>query len=132
MSEPNQLLVFHETKTKKAKAEPRIQVNLRLPQSLADSLAAQADKTGLSRNELMLKILAGRPTETAADWAMVKALIKTNGDMGRVGGLLKMWLADDKRTARFSVGTLLAILGRLEAARDEIRQIIRDYSHKFF
>lgn len=85
----------------------------------------------MSRNELIIRALEGLPVETEADWAMVKALLKVNGDMGRVGGLLKMWLTDDSRTAKFSVGMILMLLGRLERARDDIRDLLREYRLHF-
>ena len=118
-------------KPAKKKDDGRSVFSFRIPNEMLDKLTKRAKDLGMSRNELMLRILAGMPVETEADWAMVKALLKANGDMGRVGGLLKMWLSDDKRTAKFSVGMILAMIGRLETARGEIRDILREYRLRY-
>jgi hypothetical protein len=46
------------------------------------------------------------------DYEYVRELVRVNGDLGRLGGLLKLWLTDDPRTARFGDATILALLGR--------------------
>ena len=46
-------------------------------------------------------------------------------DLGRLGGLLKLWLTDDPRTARFGDATILALLGRIEATQDEMSRLMK-------
>jgi len=50
----------------------------------------------------------------------VRELVRINGDLGRLGGLLKLWLTDDARTARFGVDTILALLARIEATQEQM------------
>ena len=120
-----------KTNSKPAKKKDMPVLYVRLPKEMHEALDKRAKTVGVSKNELAIRILSGMPVETEADWAMVKALLKANGDMGRVGGLLKMWLSDDKRTAKFSVGMILAMIGRLETARGEIRDILREYRLRY-
>ena len=49
----------------------------------------------------------------------------SGGDLGRLGGLLKLWLTDDPRTARFGDATILALLGRIEATQDEMSRLMK-------
>ncbi|MCF2995281.1 hypothetical protein [Neisseria gonorrhoeae] len=49
------------------------------------------------------------------DGEAVKALAKINADQGRLGGLIKMWLANDERLMMFDHDQLAkAIFGVLE------------------
>lgn len=50
---------------------------------------------------------------------------QVNGDLGRLGGLLKLWLTDDPRTSRFGEATILALLGRIEATQDEMSRLMK-------
>lgn len=51
------------------------------------------------------------------DYEQVWELTRFNGDLCRLGGLLKLWLADDVRMAQFGQSTILAVLSKIEAAR---------------
>jgi len=44
---------------------------------------------------------------------------------GRLGGLLKLWLADDVRTADFDAATLRAVLAKIERTQDEMREVMQ-------
>ena len=54
----------------------------------------------------------------------VRELARINGDLGRLGGLLKLWLTNDERTAQFGEATLRAVLARIEATQDEMGQVM--------
>jgi len=59
------------------------------------------------------------------DYQHVRELVRVNGDLGRLGGLLKLWLTDDVRTLQFGEATILALLGRIEATQDEMSRIMK-------
>ncbi|WP_315265544.1 plasmid mobilization protein [Pseudomonas fragi] len=54
-------------------------------------LAAQ---TGLSRSAYLRNVGLNCPVRSVVDLGAVSDLAKVNGDLGRVAGLLKLWLAD--------------------------------------
>lgn len=56
----------------------------------------------------------------------VEELARINGDLGRLGGLLKLWLTDDPRTAQFGETTILAVLSKIEDTQLEMQRIMRD------
>ena len=44
----------------------------------------------------------------------MEELARINGDLGRLAGLLKLWLTNDARTARFGESTIRAVLAKIE------------------
>jgi hypothetical protein len=52
-------------------------------------------------------------------------LARINGDLGRLGGLLKLWLTDDPRTARFGESTIRAVLARIEDTQSKMHEVMR-------
>lgn len=57
-------------------------------------LQSLADQTGLSRSAYLRTVGLNRPIGAWADLEAVRELVKLNGDLGRVAGLLKLWLAE--------------------------------------
>jgi hypothetical protein len=47
------------------------------------------------------------------------------GDLGRLGGLLKLWLTNDARTAHFGESTIRALLARIEKTQDQMTDVMR-------
>jgi ABC-type histidine transport system ATPase subunit len=67
----------------------------------------------------------GYEPRSIIDHQRVNELLKINGDLGRLGGLLKLWLTDDARTADFSASTILAVRGRIEETQAMMKEIMR-------
>ncbi|MFV6636710.1 plasmid mobilization protein [Klebsiella pneumoniae] len=55
-----------------------------------------ADQTGLSRSAYLRAVGLNRSVGARADLEAVRELVKLNGDLGRVAGLLKLWLAEKR------------------------------------
>lgn len=56
----------------------------------------RADQTGLSLSAYLLAVGMNTPIRSVVDLAAVADLAKVNGDLGRVAGLLKFWLAEKR------------------------------------
>jgi hypothetical protein len=77
---------------------------------------------------------AGYQPRAVVDRDQVDAMLKINGDLGRLGGLLKLWLSDDAKLNQFDRGqvrqAILGALRRIDAnqgsLRDAIRRALRD------
>jgi hypothetical protein len=56
-------------------------------------------------------------------------MLKINGDLGRLGGLLKLWLSDDAKLNQFERGqvrhAILAALRRIDENQTDLRDVIR-------
>jgi hypothetical protein len=59
------------------------------------------------------------------DHRRVEELMRINGDLGRLGGLLKLWLTNDDRTAAFGESTIRALLGKIEDTQSEMLAVVR-------
>lgn len=51
-------------------------------------------QTGLSMSAYLLAVGINTPIRSVVDLTAVSDLVKVNGDLGRVAGLLKLWLAE--------------------------------------
>jgi hypothetical protein len=58
------------------------------------------------------------------DNKQVEELARINGDLGRLGGLLKLWLTDDARAASLGEATIRAVLSRIESTQDQMIQVM--------
>ena len=56
---------------------------------------------------------------------MVDELARINGDLGRLGGLLKLWLTDDQRTAFAGADSIRSVLYKIEKNQEEMLGIMR-------
>ncbi|MDH0187693.1 CopG family transcriptional regulator [Stenotrophomonas sp. GD03993] len=62
------------------------------------AITARAEEAGLSRSGYLKLVGLNQPIRSKLDLAAVAEVAKVNADLGRLGGLLKLWLADpDKR-----------------------------------
>lgn len=88
-------------------------------------IEAQAKAAGLSLSTFLLSVGLGYEVPGILDNQRVETLAKVNGDLGRLGGLLKLWLSNDPRAANIDHGTVRALLKRIEATQDEMHRIMR-------
>ncbi len=89
-----------------------------------EEIERQARQAGLSVARYLREVGQGYEIKGITDYERVRELARINGDLGRLGGLLKLWLTDDVRTAKFGEATILALLGRIEATQDEMGRVM--------
>ena len=89
-----------------------------------ERIAANARAAGLSRSAFLLAVGQGYRVQGITDYQQVRELARINGDLGRLGGLLKLWLTDDVRTAQFGEATIRALLARIEATQDQMAGVM--------
>jgi Mobilization protein NikA len=84
---------------KTAKRETR-EKRLRVPVLPAEEaeIKRKAQETGLSVAEYLRNLGLGYRVPSIIDNRQVDTLLKINGDLGRLGGLIKLWLTNDERT----------------------------------
>lgn len=85
----------------------------------------QAKQAGLSVACYLREVGQGYEIKGVTDYERVRELARISGDLGRLGGLLKLWLTDDVRTARFGDATILAVLNRIESTQDEMARVMK-------
>lgn len=82
-----------------------------------------AKQNGLSRSGYLWAVGMNHPIRSVVDLAAVADLAKVNGDLGRVAGLLKLWLADKNRQGARAVD-VKAMMGRFRELQGEVRAIM--------
>lgn len=89
------------------------------------AIQAKARDAGLSASAYLLTVGQGYRIQGITDYERVQELARINGDLGRLGGLLKLWLTNDERTAQFGEATLRAVLSKIEDTQDEMVTVMR-------
>lgn len=75
----------------------------------------KAKATGKSVAAFLREVALGYEVKSVIDNTKVLELSKINGDLGRIGGLLKLWLTDDSKLATYNKQQLEATIhGALE------------------
>lgn len=77
----------------------------------------------MSLSDYLRTVGLGITPRSAFDHEAVRTLAKVNGDLGRLGGLLKMWLADQPGVGA-SEGNVRELLDRLLATQEELRDVV--------
>jgi hypothetical protein len=105
------------------KANPAVKVYC-LPEERAQ-LQGNAAAAGMSVSSYLVNVCLGYRVQGIDDRRHVEDLIRVNADLGRLGGLLKLWLNNDERTAVVGESRIRAVLGNIQATQDELRAVIR-------
>jgi hypothetical protein len=96
-----------------------------LPEERAQ-LQANAAAANRSISTYLLMVGLGYKVTGILDNRRVEELIRINADLGRLGGLLKLWLTNDERTAAFGESTVRALLAKIEDTQDSMLEVIRE------
>jgi hypothetical protein len=90
-----------------------------------EKIAQLAKNSGNTMSTYLLSVGLGYPVESKLDSYRVEELCRINGDLGRLGGLLKLWLTNDPRTDQFGPSTVRALLSKIEDTQDTMHQVIK-------
>lgn len=93
----------------------------------------KAEQCGLSVSNYLRAIGLGMEVTSVIDHRKVDELIRVNGDLGRLGGLLKLWLSNDEKLRLDNklllrnqiLDTLAEINNNQAALKDIIQQVVR-------
>ena len=101
--------------------------HLRVPVLPDEEMAIKyhAALAGLSVAEYLRRLGLGYQIQSAIDKDHILQLSKINADMGRLGGLFKLWLTQDRRVAHFDHRQVKALLGRIETTQDAMYAVVR-------
>lgn len=84
---------------------------------------------GESASSYLRLVGLGYKPRNVVDLDEVQRLIAVNGDLGRLGGLLKLWLSDDPKLDEFKPDEMRRIvrgvLKKIEAGQEELRDIAK-------
>lgn len=89
------------------------------------TIEQQAASTGLSKSSYLLRVGMGYPIRSIVDHHQVEELVKINGDLGRLGGLLKLWLSKDTPVAGIDARTVRETLKKIDTAQDQMLALMQ-------
>ena len=89
------------------------------------TIEQQASSTGLSMSSYLLRVGMGYPIRSIVDHHQVEELVKINGDLGRLGGLLKLWLSKDTPIAGIEARTVRATLKKIDTAQEQMLDVMQ-------
>lgn len=101
-------------------------VQVRATPTEKDLLKARADAYGISVGELCRRTIFGARPKAKTDLAAIHALSLARADLGRLGGLLKGWLAGAFPAApRPEQQPVRELLHQVEAAQNVVIQAVK-------
>ena len=74
----------------------------------------KAQESGLTVAQYLRNLGLGYHVPSVIDKSQVDALLKINGDLGRLGGLIKLWLTSESRTKFIGKSQLHMTLDRIQ------------------
>jgi hypothetical protein len=89
------------------------------------SIAAYARQSGQSASAYLRLLGLGYAPKSLVDHREVERLAKINGDLGRLGGLLKLWLTNDVRTAQYGEPVIRAVLDRILDTQAKMLEVMK-------
>lgn len=95
-----------------------------LPEERAQ-LQKLANAANKSLSSYLLQVGLGYRVKGILDHRRIEELARINGDLGRLGGLLKLWLTNDERTEAFGEATIRALLGKIEATQQAMHDVMQ-------
>lgn len=88
-----------------------------------------AEQTGLSIAAFLRLVGLGHQPRSMIDVEQARELVRVNGDLGRLGGLLKLWLTDDAKLDALkpenTPAIIRGVLKRIEANQEQMDSIIK-------
>lgn len=84
----------------------------------------QARQAGLSVARYLREVGQGHEIKGVVDFEQVRELARINGDLGRLGGLLKLWLTNDERVSHLGADTIRAVLARIEGTQEQMTKVM--------
>ena len=83
----------------------------------AETIKANAAKFGLSVAAYLRTLGLNHQPKTILDSKAVLEIAKVNGDLGRLGGLLKLWLTNDEKLKFLGKDQIASILDDIQATQ---------------
>src|SRR5690554_1793850 len=97
-----------------------LQIKVRVNQEELDEITRTAEQCDLKPSTFLRELGLGHEPKSTVDIQAFEKLAQLHGDIGRVGGLLKMWLADNSKSGFGRHLNIPELVDRLIALQEEI------------
>lgn len=89
-----------------------------------NEIKANAVNAGLTTAEYLRRLGLGYQIHSALDKQHIIELSKINADLGRLGGLIKLWLTNDERLVHIEPKTMTIVLDRIKATQVAMLEVV--------
>ena len=93
------------------------------------AIAAKADAHSLSASSYLRRLGLAMPLQSTIDQQAILDLVKINADLGRFGGLIKMWLTTN---ADFESVSAQGLQRKLESTLSDVRLLQKKMSDRLY
>lgn len=93
-----------------------------------ETLQQRAQDVALTVPEYLRQVGAGHEVKSKLDQRNLLELLKVSADLGRLGGLLKLWLSETGQfpeREKVSHIDILDLLNKIDSGQEEVRQAAR-------
>lgn len=102
---------------------PRI--TFRLTNEELESINQKADECGITRSQYIRQVAIGIVPRSKLDKKIIHQLFLFQGDIGRLGGLFKMWLSRNEDIFLHQKLNIVDLIKELNQLKDSINQLIK-------
>lgn len=95
-----------------------------LPDEKAE-IQKNAERAGLSVAKFLREVGQGYEVKGIVDFQQVEVMAKINGDLGRLGGLLKLWLTNEEKTDEVGMVNIVSLLNKIEDKQDQLADVMQ-------
>ena len=95
-------------------------LHVRLSKAEVAQIQQNAEATGLTCAALLRELGKGYKPKSIIDAGHIRELIHLRGDLGRAGGLLKLWLSSELRKSK----DVAKVVHNLNSTQQEIRNLV--------
>ena len=86
---------------------------------------------GMSASEYLRKVGLGYEIRFLIDQEGIIQLSKINADLGRLGGLLKLWLTNDEKLKHIDSNAIIFLLQQIGTTQDAMYEVVQQLLTKF-
>lgn len=100
------------------------QIHFRISQEDKEIISENARKCNLTVGEYLRQVGCGYTPKNNEHLERIHDLIIVNGDLGRLGGLLKLWLTDQLKVSYYHRKGIVRLLHEIEYNRLQLEEIM--------
>lgn len=100
------------------------QIHFRVSKKEKEIIESNARKCDLSVGEFLRQCGVGITPKSHEHLERINDLIHINADLGRLGGLLKLWLTDDLKVSYYQKSGIVRLLREIELNRLQLEDVL--------
>jgi hypothetical protein len=105
------------------------QYAVRVTAAEREAIEGNAAKCGLTPAAMMRELGCGYEPKSIIDHGHIVAMLQVNGDLARLGNLLKLWLTNSERVKGFKTLQIKQLQNRVERLVDDMDRVVVKIEH---